>query len=150
MENHKEIIDLVSKYIDLRIEPFGKSSRSVLSVEKRTPMYGGNGSVYMLTLFEKDELVNNRIGVYMVLANKGDVAGFHEHHSKNEQEIYVIIHGKGKYIERKGEHVNGIIKEEILSKGAVTIIHDENNYHSIENIGHEPLIVFVISTYLKD
>ena len=89
MDNNKfsteelDVLNRVSKYIDLNVVPFGKPERGVLSIEKRDPMYGGAGVVHMLSLFEKDELVNNRIGVYMVLMNKGDQAGFHEHGSNN-------------------------------------------------------------------
>lgn len=141
----KQVIDTVSKYADLTVVPFGKPVRTVIDVEKRDPMYDGNGVVYMLSLFEKGELVNNRIGVYMVLMNNGDQAGFHEHYSKKEQELYVIVHGEGKYIERVG------LKNETrtldLKKGNMTSIQGENNYHSIINTGNEPLIIFVVTTY---
>lgn len=146
MENEKkQVVDTVSKYIDITLTPFGKAQRGVIDVEKRDPMYGGNGVVYMLSLFEKGELVNNRIGTYMVLLNKGDQAGFHEHYSKKEQELYVIVHGEGEYIERIGE--NNITRKFNLKKGAVTSIQGENNYHSIVNTGEEPLIIFVVTTY---
>lgn len=143
----QEILEKVSNYVDITLTPFGKPQRGVIDVEKRDPMYGGSGVVYMLSLFEKDELVNNRIGVYMVLMNKGDQAGFHEHGSKNEQELYVIVSGSGEYIERVGE--NDITRKFNLMKGNVTAIKGENNYHSIMNTGDEPLIIFVITTYEK-
>lgn len=138
-------METVSKYIDLTVVPFGKPVRTVLEVEKRDPMYDGNGVVYMLSLFEKGELVNNRIGVYMVLLNNGDQAGFHEHESKKEQELYVIVNGEGKYIERKGADKE--IRTLNLKKGSITAIEGENNYHSIMNTGNEPLIIFVVTTY---
>lgn len=141
----QEVIDSVSKYIDLAVIPFGKSVRTVLDVEKRDPMYGGNGVVYMLSLFEKGELVNNRIGVYMVLLNKGDQAGFHEHGSRNEQELYVVMAGEGEYTER----VDGKDTRTLhLTKGNVTSIQGDN-YHSVTNTGDEPLIIFVITTNEK-
>lgn len=146
MEKENErILDILSNYIDLTVVPFGKPVRTVLEVEKRDPMYCGAGVVHMLTLFEKGELVNNRIGNYMVLMNKGDQAGFHEHGSRKEQEVYVIVNGQGEYIERTGE--DNITRKMILKKGAVTAIHADNNYHSIINTGDEPLIIFVITTY---
>lgn len=141
----KQVIDEVSKYVNLSVVPFGKPVRTVFDVEKRDPMYDGNGVVYMLSLFEKGELVNNRIGVYMVLMNNGDQAGFHEHESKKEQELYVILNGQGEYIERVG-----LDKETCrmtLTKGNVTVIQGQDNYHSIINTGNEPLIIFVITTY---
>lgn len=146
MDNEKkQIIEEVSKYIDLSVVPFGKPVRTVLDVEKRDPMYDGNGVVYMLSLFEKGELVNNRIGVYMVLMNNGDQAGFHEHESKKEQELYVILNGQGEYIERVG--LDNETRRMTLTKGNVTVIQGQDNYHSIINTGNEPLIIFVITTY---
>lgn len=141
----KEVLNTVLKYIDINVVPFNKPQNTVLDIEKRDPMYGGNGVVYMLSVFEKGELVNNRIGVYMVLMNNGDQAGFHEHGSKKEQELYVIVNGEGKYTERIGEDKE--IRTLNLKKGNITSIQGENNYHSITNIGDEPLIIFVITTY---
>ncbi|MDR2955801.1 MAG: cupin domain-containing protein [Prevotella sp.] len=148
MEQEKQqVIDTVSRYVDINLTPFGKPQRGVIDVEKRDPMYDGNGVVYMLSIFEKDELVNNRIGTYMVLLNKGDQAGFHEHYSKREQELYVIVHGEGEYIERIGKDT--VTRKFNLKKGNVTAISGENNYHSIINTGDEPLVIFVITTYEK-
>ncbi len=143
----QQVLDEVAKYIDITMTPFGKPQRGVISIEKRDPMYDGDGVVYMLSIFEEGELVNNRIGVYMVLLKKGDQAGFHEHWSKKEQELYVIVNGKGKYIEREGQ--DKITRTFELQKGAVTAIKGEDNYHSIINSGDEPLIIFVVSTYEK-
>lgn len=146
MENEKkQVLETVSKYIDITLTPFGKPQRTVIDVEKRDPMYGGNGVVYMLSIFEKGELVNNRIGTYMVLLNKGDQAGLHEHGSKKEQELYVIVHGEGEYIEREG--LDKITRKFNLKRGNVTSIQGEDNYHSIINTGDEPLIIFVVTTY---
>ncbi|MBK5721611.1 cupin domain-containing protein [Dysgonomonas sp. Marseille-P4677] len=148
MEKEKQlVIDRVSEFIDITLTPFGKPQRGVIDVEKRDPMYDGNGVVYMLSVFEKGELVNNRIGTYMVLLNKGDQAGFHEHGTKKEQELYVLIHGEGEYIERVGKET--ITRRFNLKKGNVTSIQGDNNYHSIINTGDEPLIIFVVTTYEK-
>lgn len=150
MENeNKQLIDTLKQYLDLSVTVFGKEQRSVYDfvIEKRDPMYGGDGVVYMVSLFEKGDLVNNRIGVYMVLMNKGDQAGFHEHASRKEQELYVVVNGEGKYIERIGADKE--IRTFNLKKGAVTATQGENNYHSLINTGDEPLIVFVVSTYEK-
>lgn len=144
----QHILDTVAKYIDINVVPFGKPQNTILDIEKRDPMYGGNGIVYMLSVFEKGALVNNRIGVYMVLLNKGDQAGFHEHGSKKEQELYVIINGEGSYTERVGE--NNETRTLNLKKGNITSIQGDNNYHSITNTGNEPLIVFVVTTYEKN
>lgn len=146
MENEKkQVLETVSKYVDITLTPFGKPQRTVIDIEKRDPMYDGNGVVYMLSIFEKGELVNNRIGTYMVLLNKGDQAGFHEHGTKKEQELYVLVHGGGEYIEREG--LDKITRKFSLKKGNVTSIQGDNNYHSIINTGDEPLIIFVVTTY---
>lgn len=143
-EEETFVLNTVKEYIDIEVYPFNKPSNQVLSIEKRDPMYGGNGTVYMLSVFQKGELVNNRIGVYMVLMNKGDQAGFHEHGSKKEQELYVVLHGKGLYCERIGS--SNTVRESSLEKGNITSIQGDNNYHSITNTGAEPLIVFVVTT----
>ncbi len=146
MENEKkQVLETVSKYVDITLTPFGKPQRTVIDIEKRDPMYDGNGVVYMLSIFEKGELVNNRIGTYMVLLKRGDQAGFHEHGTKKEQELYVLVHGEGEYIEREG--LDKITRKFNLKKGNVTSIQGDNNYHSIINTGDEPLIVFVVTTY---
>lgn len=150
MENDKEqVVEALKNYLDLSVTIFGKDRKSDydFEVEKRDPMYGGAGVVYMVSLFEKGDLVNNRIGVYMVLLNRGDQAGFHEHGSRKEQELYVIVNGEGEYIERTGQDEE--IRTFTLKKGAVTAIQGDNNYHSLTNTGDEPLIVFVVSTYEK-
>lgn len=144
-QEQKEVLARVSECIDINVVPFGKSVNTVLDIEKRDPMYGGTGVVYMLSLFEKGALANNRIGVYMVLLNNGDQAGFHEHGSKKEQELYVIVSGEGEYIERIGE--DKIVRTLSLKKGNITSIQGDNNYHSIVNTGQDPLVIFVISTY---
>jgi len=141
----RQVIDKVSKFADLTLTPFGKPQRGIIDVEKRDPMYGGNGVVYMLSLFEKGELANNRIATYMVLLNNGDEAGFHEHGSKKEQELYIIVNGEGEYIERIG--TEKVIRKAVLKKGNITFNQGNDNYHSITNIGKEPLIIFVITTY---
>ncbi len=149
MENEKkQVLKKVSEYIDITLTPFGKPQREVINIEKRDPMYGGDGVVYMLSVFEKEELVNNRIATYMVLMNKGDQAGFHEHGTKKEQELYIIVHGQGEYIERVG--FDNITRKFDLKKGNVTSIQGDNNYHSIINTGDEPLIIFVVTTYEKN
>ena len=149
MDNEsKLVIDTLKKYFDLSVTIFGKERREGYDFEvtKRDPMYGGAGVVYMVSLFEKGELVNNRIGIYMVLMNKGDEAGFHEHGSRKEQELYMVAHGEGKYTERVGEKE---VRSVILKKGAVTAVQGDNNYHSLINVGDEPLIVFVVTTNEK-
>jgi len=140
--NH--VIQEVSKYINLYVMAFEKNERAITQMDKRQNMYGGNGTVYMLQMFDQKELANNRLAAYMVLLNKGDESGFHTHNQRNEQELYVVVHGTGEYRERTG--VEGPIRKKILKKGDITAI-SSIGYHSIENTGDEPLIMFVITTY---
>jgi mannose-6-phosphate isomerase-like protein (cupin superfamily) len=145
IENEK-IIQIVSKYIDLTVTPFGKAPRSVVRVDKRDPMYGGNGIVYLLQMFNAGELVNNRIGAYMVLLNKNDQAGFHTHGDRDEQEIYVVINGEGEYSDKADE--NGEIRQQKIIRGSITTVNN-NGFHSVKNTTDEPLIIFVITTNKK-
>ncbi|WPO89846.1 cupin domain-containing protein [Chryseobacterium sp. YR459] len=138
------VIREVSKYINLYVMAFEKNERTITQMDKRENMYGGNGTVYMLQMFDQKELAHNRLAAYMVLLNKGDESGFHTHNQRNEQELYVVVHGTGEYRERAG--VEGPIRKKILQKGDITAINSIG-YHSIENTGDEPLIMFVITTY---
>ena len=46
MENEKkQVLETVSKYVDITLTPFGKPQRTVIDIEKRDPMYDGNGVV---------------------------------------------------------------------------------------------------------
>ena len=57
------------------------------SCDKRANMYDGTGTVYLLQMFEEGELVNNRIGAYMVLLTEQDSVGFHTHGNRGEQNV---------------------------------------------------------------
>lgn len=137
------VINIVSQYIDLEVTSLGATPRTVTRVDKRDPMYGGNGVVYLLHMFDVNELINNRIGAYMVFLNKNDQAGFHTHGNRNEEEIYIVIHGEGEYSDKIGE--NGEIRTQKLVKGSITAVSG-NGFHSAKNTTNEPLIIFVITT----
>jgi len=137
------VIQEVSKYIHLYVMAFEKEERTITRVDKRENMYGGKGTVYMIQMFDQQDLANNRLAAYMVLLNRGDESGFHTHNIRNEQELYVVVHGTGEYRERTG--TEGPVRKKILQKGDITAISSVG-YHSIENTGDEPLIMFVIST----
>lgn len=142
-KEHTELIELVSQYIDLSVTPFSKPERTVVRVDKRNPMYGGKGIVYLLQMFNEDELTNNRIGAYMVFKNKGDEAGFHTHGTRHEEELYIVMHGEGEYTEMTKKE--GIIRKKTLKKGSITAMSGEG-FHSLINTTDEILIVFVITT----
>jgi len=137
------VIQEVSKYIHLYVMALEKSERTITRIDKRENMYGGNGIVYMIQMFGHNELANNRLAAYMVLLNNGDESGFHTHNEKNEEELYVVVHGTGEYRERTG--MQGSVRKKTLQKGDITAI-SSIGYHSIENTGNEPLIMFVITT----
>lgn len=146
-EEKEELLSWVEKTLDLKTYHFGQSERKVIRYDKRPKMYGGNGTVYLLQMFEpENELVNNRIGAYMVLLTQQDSVGFHTHGARKEQEVYVVMSGEAMYKEKKDN------KSEVstmkLRKGNITTIKG-NGFHSVENIGAEPLIIFVITTYEK-
>ena len=142
IENNK-VIEIVSQYLDLTVTPFGNEVRSVVRVDKREAMYNGNGTVYLLQMFGIEELVNNRIGAYMVFLNKDDQAGFHTHGTRNEQELYVVMQGEGEYADRAG--VTGSIRTRKIKKGSITAVNGIG-FHSVKNTTNEPLIIFVITS----
>jgi oxalate decarboxylase/phosphoglucose isomerase-like protein (cupin superfamily) len=94
-------------------------------------------------MFEEGELVNNRIGAFMVLPTSSDSAGFHTHGTRNEQEIYIVVHGKGDYLEK--ENWESSEKVYPIQRGNLTTVRGEA-FHSVRNTGDEPLIIFVITT----
>ncbi len=145
-EEKKYLSEIIKGHIDLKTIHFGTSPRTVVRYDKRPLMYGGNGIVYLLQMFDKGELVNNRIGAYMILPTSEDSVGFHSHYSRKEQELYLVISGKGEYLEKKGNL--GSVKSYTLQKGNITTINGKG-FHSIKNIAKEPLIIFVITTYEK-
>jgi len=142
-KENANVIKIVSQYIDLTVTSLGETPRTVIRVDKRDPMYGGNGVVYLLHMFDVNELINNRIGAYMVFLNKNDQAGFHTHGNRNEEEIYIVMHGEGEYSDKTGE--NGEIRTQKLIKGSITAVSG-NGFHSAKNTTNEPLIIFVITT----
>ena len=143
-QEENKVLKIVSKHIDLTVSPFNSENRSVVKIDKRDPMYDGNGIVYLLQMFNDGELINNRIGAYMVFLNSGDEAGFHSHGAKEEQEIYVVMHGTGEYSEKSSE--NSEVKKTKIIKGNITTV-SESGFHSVKSISDEPLIIFVMTTY---
>lgn len=146
IDENQKIIEIISKYIDLSVTPCGEPVRSVVRVDKRDPMYGGNGIVYILQMFGEGELVNNRLGAYMVMLKKGDSSGFHTHGDRHEQELYITMHGVGEFMDKIGN--DGNVRSQKIIKGSITTVQGDG-YHAVENISDEPLILFVITTNEK-
>jgi len=94
-------------------------------------------------MFEKNELVNNRIGAYMILLLKSTSAGYHTHGTRREQEIYVIISGRGEYLEKDDRESEPRSCQ--IHPGYLTTIKGDA-FHSVTNTSDEPLVIFVITT----
>lgn len=135
--------ELLEKFITVKRFHLGSDKIKPVRYDKRENMYGGEGVVYLLQMFEPGELVNNRIGAYMILPENGDSAGFHTHGTRKEQELYVVMHGEGEYLEKVS--VNGNENSYPITKGSVTTVRGEA-FHSVVNTGKDPLIIFVITT----
>ena len=139
----KTIDELVETFINPSVCHYGVPQRGVARYDKRENMYGGDGTVYLLQLFEEGELVNNRIGAYMVLPSSSDSAGFHTHGTRQEQELYVVMSGKGEYHEKDRSEAES--RTVNIGKGSVTTVRGDA-HHAVSNTGDEPLIIFVITT----
>lgn len=136
--------ELVAPYIHPTVFHLGTPARKAARYDKREKMYGGTGIVYLLQLFQPEELVNNRIGAYMILPTSADSCGFHTHGTRKEQELYIVMHGEGMYFEKTDGKSEP--KKYSLTKGNITSIKGMA-LHAIENTGDEPLIIFVVTTY---
>ncbi len=94
-------------------------------------------------MFAEGELVNNRIGAYMILPTSNDSIGFHTHGSRKEQELYIVLEGQGQYLEK--DDWESPEKLYPVERGSITTMRGKG-FHGIKNIGNSPLIVFVITT----
>ncbi len=143
--SEKQRLDaLLDEVMDTTVHHYGAPSRSAVRYDKREDMYDGSGTVYLLQMFEDDELVNNRIGAYMVLPTGKDSVGFHTHGDRGEQEVYVVMHGHGTYLEK--DHADAEPRSYPLDKGTITTVRG-NAFHAVRNAGDTPLIIFVITTF---
>lgn len=143
-EKEKQVLDdLIRPIINPRVFHYGSDPRNVARYDKRENMYGGDGIVYLLQMFDEGELVNNRIGAYMILPEKGVSAGFHTHGTRQEQELYVVMSGKGEYHEKDDWESDE--RTCPLNRGNITTVKGEA-FHSVSNTSDEPLVIFVITT----
>lgn len=139
--------NLLNGLVDPILEPvvyqYGSDRHHVKQYDKRENMYGGEGTVYLMQMFEENELVNNRIGAFMILPSSADSCGFHTHGTRNEQEIYLVMHGEGEYLEK--DEWEGEERSYPLKKGNLTTVRGDA-FHAVKNTGDSPLIIFVITT----
>lgn len=82
-EEIQELENLVATYIDPTRYHLGSKHRKAMKYDKRPQMYGGEGVVYLLHMFNEEELVHNRFAAYMVLPTKADSCGFHTHGTRH-------------------------------------------------------------------
>jgi len=134
---------IMERHLSLSTIHFGETPRKVVRYDKRSNMYGGDGIVYLLQMFADGELVNNRIGAYMILPTSKDSIGFHTHGSRKEQELYIILEGNGEYLEKR--ELEAVERNYSVEKGNITTIRGKG-FHGIKNTGNSPLIIFVITT----
>jgi len=134
---------IMERHLSLSTIHFGETPRKVVRYDKRSNMYGGDGIVYLLQMFADGELVNNRIGAYMILPTSKDSIGFHTHGSRKEQELYIILEGNGQYLEKR--ELEAVERNYSVEKGNITTIRGKG-FHGIKNTGNSPLIIFVITT----
>ena len=139
----EELHELLETIIQPTVYHFGSDRTGVARYDKRENMYGGEGVVYLMQMFEEDDLVNNRIGAYMILPEKGVSAGFHTHGTRNEQEVYVVISGEGKYFEKDDWESDA--RSYPITAGNLTTVRGDA-FHSVVNTSDSPLVIFVITT----
>ncbi|SMO84563.1 cupin domain-containing protein [Gracilimonas mengyeensis] len=143
-EDEKEKLDnLLQPIVKAEVHHYGSDRTEVARYDRREQMYGGDGIVYLLQMFEPEELVNNRIGAYMILPTAKDSCGFHTHGTRKEEEIYLVMHGTGIYLEK--DEWEAEEREYPISKGSITTVRGEA-FHAVKNTGDEPLVIFVITT----
>jgi len=134
---------LLQEVLEPKVYHLGSKDHSPKRYDKRTNMYGGTGDVFLMQMFEDEELVNNRIGAFMILPTSKDSCGFHTHGTRNEQEIYLVLHGQGIYLEK--DDWDSKPRTFSLQKGNLTTVRGDA-FHAIENTGDQPLVIFVITT----
>ncbi|WP_340105058.1 cupin domain-containing protein [Rhodohalobacter sp. 8-1] len=139
----EELHKLIETIIQPTVYHFGADRTDVARYDKRENMYGGEGVVYLMQMFEDGDLVNNRIGAYMILPEKDASVGYHTHGTRNEQEVYLVISGEGEYMEK--DRWESEPKRYPLQAGNLTTIRGEA-FHSVVNKSEEPLVIFVITT----
>jgi len=142
-EEKASLDHLLEPLLDPAVFHLGSKDHHVKRYDKREQMYGGKGTVYLLQMFEENELVNNRIGAFMILPTSNDSCGFHTHGTRNEQEIYLVMNGEGEYLEK--ETWEGSVQKYPIKKGNLTTVRGDA-FHAVRNTGNQPLVIFVITT----
>lgn len=108
-----------------------------MEIEEREKMRGGEGIIKILHFFKKDELKANVRLCGKLIINPGCSIGFHQH--IDEDEIFIILKGKGLLFDGK---------EEIVVEEGDAILTGNGEGHSIKNIEDNDLeIIAFIAKY---
>ncbi len=109
--------------------------RDTMKTELKEKMRGGEGTVSITHLVEKDKIKNGRLMARIDIP-VGASIGQHTH--EGETEYYLIQEGEGEVQEADG------LKQ--VGPGDVVVTGDQET-HSIKNTGHIPLIMTAIIIY---
>ncbi len=109
------------------------SKISEMTTEQREKMRGGNGTVTITHLFDKESMLKKSRMCAKLTLPKGASIGVHDH--VVEAEMYIIISGSAVVTE------NG--KEYVLDAGEAMFTGNGDN-HSIENKGDEDLVLYAV------
>jgi len=107
--------------------------RSGYVIEEMKNAFGGTGTLILKHWLAKNELIPNLIMAATVVLPPGVSAGDHFHHG--EAEIYLIIKGKGYYVDN-GEKVD-------IKENDVFVCYDGES-HGIVNTGDTDLEMIAI------
>ncbi|MFW5712261.1 MAG: cupin domain-containing protein [Spirochaetota bacterium] len=108
------------------------NKRDSIKTELKDKMRGGEGTIAITHLVDKDKIKNGRLMARIDLP-VGASIGQHTH--VGETEYYLIQEGEGEVREADGAKAVG--------PGDVVITGDHES-HSIKNTGHTPLIMIAI------
>ncbi len=101
-------------------------------------MRGGEGTVLLHSLLEKEELMGHGRLFSHITVNPGCSVGYHEHHG--EMEVYVVLSGNGVFNDN-GEEIP-------VSTGDVTITKSGEG-HAMACAGSQPLELLAMILYTE-
>lgn len=103
------------------------------TLETRTNMRGGTGTIAFRHYFTKDEMqAPCRLFAQITIPPEGSI-GLHEH--LNEDEVYIVQHGRGMLID--GDR-------EIAVSAGDAILTGNGASHAVRNSGSEDLVILAV------
>ncbi|HHX72153.1 MAG TPA: cupin domain-containing protein [Clostridiales bacterium] len=109
-----------------------------LPLTKNTNMRGGEGTILLHSLLEKEEFHGHGRLFSHITVNPGCSVGYHEHHG--EMEVYVVLSGNGVFNDNGEEYP--------VSTGDVTITHSGEG-HAMTCVGSQPLELIALILYTE-